>query len=184
MKAELIPTMLYGDGRAQDVGTDRALANNYNKYIDYKSAHQSPALDVFGAQGSGIGQTDIWPAFFRPLYLGSNTSSATVKRVLSVAPYFKSQTGSLAGVVVVLSAVFPQPNPSTYPLDGMNPAFTGASSRAEWTTTSTTIALGTPADLDIVKDPVHGISWLFVGTYGDCRCLGLGQLIERYRVVG
>jgi hypothetical protein len=184
-KAALFPTVepsiIYGDGCPLDVGTDRQLAVNVNEYIDRKSAHQNPILLTSPQSGFGIGDTTVNPAYCAPRWFGFNLNSATVKRVLSVAPLFQSASGSTVGVIVAIGDAPPAPSPGYSPIS--NPVFAGPFSQATWTTTSTTLQTGTPASLDIVKDLNTGLSWLYIGVYGSGRVFGLGRCIEGVRTI-
>jgi hypothetical protein len=185
-KGELLPEMLKGDGRAWDVGTDRALINSVNTYIDRKTAHQSPLL--WNAAEFGTNAGSIWaPLWMGPVFFGTEQLSSAIRRLLYIAPFMRSNTGGTAGYIrVTLSRAVPVPKP------GNNPALTGVdgirfadhySQTVEWSTTSSTYAVQAEKTLDIaVKDLNYGFAWLVIERKGTAECRGLSKFIEGVRV--
>jgi hypothetical protein len=187
MKGELIPTMLYADGRPRDVGTDRALANALNVYVDRKSAHQSPWL--VNDEASGQNSNSII-AYLRAVFFGTEHVSATVERFVTVAPWFRSSDGGSTTITVTLTDTLPTYRPGKdFSTDVWNPSFAGKYAQATWTTTSTTWTTGADATLSLgVKDLNYGFAFLIINTAADSggsyEYRGLAKCIEGIRVVG
>jgi hypothetical protein len=189
-KAELVADLTWGDGKALDVGTDAALARSINAFIDYKSAHQAPFLweNVLGP----VDETSTeWACFFfGPVYCGTEHLSSTVTRVLRVAPWFRSRTGSTGKIRVTICSVVPtQPPGGNRYLPGeqfRDAMFSDRFSQStEWSTTSTTWQTGAAVDLNLnCKDLQWGYVWLIVQGTGYVQCRGLAQLTEGARRVG
>lgn len=186
-KAELIPSMAYGDGRPQDPGFDRALIHSLNGAIDYKTAHQAPFM--YGRRNSS--STASWGVLFAgPIFLGFDGPSAVVSRSLIVAPLFENGTGNPATTAtlrVTLARLKPSDQTAVSTWSGsiyyINPTFAGESSQAEWTTTSTSTIMGADATLNIsVKDLTWGYAWLVVESKG-AACYGLAKCIEGPRTI-
>jgi hypothetical protein len=185
VKGELVPTMLYAEGRSRDVGTDRALANAINVFHDRKSAHQSPWLtrDVHTGGGSSTA------LLVRPVFFGTEHLSSTVVRSVTVAPWFRSSAGGNVSITVTLSEMLPVYAPAQdYASAVFKPSFPGRFAQATWTTTSTTWTTGADATLSLgVKDLEIGFAFLVIettaltGSLAECR--GLAKCIEGVRVV-
>jgi hypothetical protein len=180
MKGELIPTVLYADGRPRDVGTDRALANALNMFVDYKSAHQSPMLWTTGYRLDSGAMRAI------PVFFGTEHMSATVERFVTLAPFYRSSGGSSVTLTVALTDMWPTNRPSKSATADV--IFSGKYEMATWTTTSTTWATGADATLSLgVKDLNYGFAFLvmLVTTTGgsNLECRGMAKLIEGVRVV-
>jgi hypothetical protein len=179
MKGELIPTMLYADGRPRDVGTDRALANALNVYVDRKSAHQSPML--------WSNAYSIDNASFRviPLFFGTEHMSSTVERFVTIAPFYRSETNGVdITLTFSLSEMWPTYAPSK---SDTTPSFPGKYAQASWTTSSNTWSTGADATLSLsVKDPNYGFLFLVISasiTTAEAQCYGLAKCIEGVRVI-
>ena len=186
---EYIPELSYGDGRPLDVGHDRALAKNFNAYIDYKSGHNTPLIWNTAAVSGLVGTTpsgDGWITMYAGLrFFGREMCTATVTRTLTVAPLWRSRTGGSAWLRVTLSRVIPQAPPgvdvSLYSVSAFqNPAYANAFSQStEWTTSSTTWQVGADATLSLgVSDVFYGYMWLIVEGAGDAESYGLVKCIE------
>jgi len=187
-QGEYLPNICYGDGRPYDPAHDDGLINTINAYQDRKSAHQSPFLWNTVATAQDI---DTNTLFAGPIFLGMDLLSGVVSRTLTVAPFFRSETGASASVRVTLSRVKPQTLiASTSAFPGLNsfkdPAYKDAYSQtAWWTTTSTTWQTGSDATLTVdVKDSATGIVWLVIEGKGKAECRGLAKCIEGIRTVG
>jgi len=187
-QGEYLPNICYGDGRPYDPAHDDGLINTINAYQDRKSAHQSPFLWNTVATAQDI---DTNTLFAGPIFLGMDLLSGVVSRTLTVAPFFRSETGASASVRVTLSRVKPQTLiASTSAFPGLNsfkdPAYKDAYSQtAWWTTTSTTWQTGSDATLTVdVKDSATGIVWLVIEGKGKAECRGLAKCIEGSRRVG
>lgn len=178
MKGELIPTILYADGRPRDVGTDRALANALNVYIDRKSAHQSP---IFWSNAYSIDNADFRAI---PLFFGTEHLSSSVERFVTIAPFMRSATG---GVDVTLTFTLTDSWPSYPPAKSSGgPSFNGKYAQASWTTSSNTWAMGADQTLSLgVKDADLGFAFLIISstiTTAEAQCYGF-KCIEGVRVV-
>ena len=185
---EFVPNLCYGDGRPYDVGHERSIAKTLNAFIDYKSAHQAPALST-QVQGNWSEAGTQWVTmFFGPEFFGTEHLDSSVSRVLKVAPWFRSRTGGTAKVRITIMASAPTGNDGGGFLPGeqfSNPIVTDRYSRsAEWTTTSTTWQQGAAVDLSLgVKDIFFGFVYVLVEGYGFVECRGPSQLSEGPRVV-
>jgi len=188
--AENIPDQSYGDGVAYDVGTEAAIANTINAFIDYKSAHQAPFL------GSTIGPVDnassTWATFhFFPMWLGTEHLSTSVTRTLTVAPFFRSSSGGSTGKIrVAVLRSIPALSLSEGFLPGetfRDPVFGDAfdiSDSTTWVTTSTTWQTGTTQTLSLdVKDISFGMVYVLVQGTGYAQCRGLAICHESPRQV-
>jgi hypothetical protein len=184
-QGEIIPEMLFGDGRAWDVGTDRALINSYTRYLDGKSCKQNPIM--WTQSEFGTSNPTYVVCWMGPVFFGTEQLSSTIRRVLRIAPLMRSNTGGTTGYIrATLSRIPPQPAPAISPslqaTAGVR--FLDHYSQAEWTTTSSTYALGTEAELEIgVKDQTTGIAWLVIERKGTAEVRGIGKFIESERVV-
>lgn len=179
-KAEYVADITYGDGKAMDVGTERALSTTLNNYHDYKSAHQCPVL--FNGVAAGGGITYWFPVCSMIVFYGTEMVGATVYRTVTVAPFFRSATGVSASMRATLSRVRPVDVPGEWGLQYENPRFTDLYSTATWTTTSTTWATGSDATLSLgVKDPWRGVCWLVLEVTGQVETRGLAKCIEGAR---
>ena len=186
-------TLLAGDGRAQDCGTDANLASNANILIDYKTAHQGAFLSSEFSSAGLTGQSnDTWLTLFAfPMFFGTEHLTSTVGRVLTVAPFFRSGTGGVsAWVRVTICRAKPMLSPSTDEGDPSggpygDPIFPSEFSRTtEWTTTSATWGEGAETTLDLsVKDLSFGYCWILVEGAGAADCRGLAKCIEGPRTV-
>jgi hypothetical protein len=184
-KGELIPEMLYGDGRAWDVGTDRALIIASNQFIDRKSAHQSPLL--WNAPEFGSSNPTYVPVFMGPVFFGTEQLSAAIARVLTLAPFMRSNTGGTTGYIrATLSRSLPvaQPGgtPSLQATAGVR--FVDHFVQFEWTTTSSTYAEQAATTLSLgVKEQTYGYAWLIVERKGTAEIRGFSKFIEGVRTL-
>lgn len=188
--AEFVPDLSYGDGRPWDVGHDAAIAKTANALIDYKTAHQAPALWTSVRASVFAGTDPTWVTlFFGPMFVGSDIPSSTVTRSLTVAPFFRSNTaGNTAKVRVTIMERPPTMsiNPGFLPGECFkNSVINSRYSRtAVWTTTSTTWQTGTDKTLSLsVKDLNYGFIWVLVEGTGYVECRGLAKCIEGSRVI-
>lgn len=184
-KGELIPEMLYGDGRAWDVGTDRALISSSNQFIDRKSAHQSPLL--WNNPEFGTSNPTYVPAWMGPVFFGTEQLSTSIYRLLTLAPFMRSNTGGTTGFIrATLSRTLPTAQPGGTPsLQNTNGVrFTDQFSQAEWSTSSSTYSTLTAATLEVaVKDMTYGYAWLVIERKGPAELRGFGKWIEGVRLV-
>lgn len=191
--ARFLPQVAYGDGRPVDPGHDHGLAFTGNALIDYKTAHQSPFLVGPSSPVGTAGSTEWELLFIRRVPLGTEHLSSTVRRQLTVAPRYKSATGASVSVRVSIGRNMPTEVPGQAVGSGLflttgyvNPTFSGEFSRtAAWTTSSTTMAVGAEATLDLnCKDLSFGFVYLIVEVKGDMICSGLAKCHEGPRLVG
>lgn len=188
-KAELVPTLAYGDGRAMDAGIDKTLAITANALIDYKSAHQVLTLSESAGTGAGFAGFDTtyhWQILFlMPVFFGTEHLSATVTRLLTVAPQWKSAGGTNSWLRITLSRQLPVAGPSLgFGTAYWDPLFTGEFSQVTYgPVTSTTYQIGADATLSLgVKDLQFGFAWLVIEGAGDAECRGLAKCLEGPRV--
>lgn len=186
-KAELIPTVAYGDGRPQDPGYDRAIIHGLNGAIDHKTAYQSPCLWSYTPQKAGMGiDQSVWAVLFcGPIFLGFSHYSTVITRSLTVAPYYRSTGDVLHGPGIIrctLSRMKPQDQvaqfPGYYPGGAYsNPAYSAEYSQtATWQSASTTWQVGEDKTLSIgAKDLQWGYAWLVVEGTSEAECRGLAK---------
>lgn len=179
MKGELIPTVMYAEGRPRDVGTDRALANALNVFVDRKSARNTPWLTRAGI----VGEDAVFR--IRPIFFGTEHLSATVERFVTIAPWIRSSTGGTATFTARLLENWPTDPPA---FAAWTPSFIGKYSEvATWSTTSTTWAIGDDATLSLgVKQLALGYAFLLLECAGLGNCMefrGLSKCIEGVRIV-
>jgi hypothetical protein len=184
-RAELVPTLAYGDGRAMDAGIDKAIAITANAYIDYKSAHQSITISGVtpSANLSGSG-TSFWRVlYWTPIFVGTEHCSATITRSLTVAPRWRSSDGTNAWLRITISRQPPVSGPAVVGigLAFLDPMFTGDFSQVQYgPITSTTYQIGADATLSLgVKDLQFGYAWLIIEGAGAAVCQdGLAKCLE------
>jgi hypothetical protein len=186
-KGELIPEMLYGSGRPWDVGTDRALINSVNQYLDRKSAHQSPLL--WNQPEFGTSNPTYVPVWMGPVFFGTEQLSTAIYRLLTIAPFMRSNTAGLTGYIrATLSRSIPtaQPGgtPSLQATAGVRFVDHYSQVATEWSTSSATYAVMPDRTLEIaVKDMTYGYAWLVIERKGPAEIRGLSKFIEGVRVV-
>jgi hypothetical protein len=173
--AELHATSAYGDGVPRDTGYERGLVRTLNALIDYKTAHQSPALSNTILENTTYSSGGGWQlqGFF-PLALNSDRYPIHVTRSLRVAPWFRSSTGASAKLRVTVSAS-PISTSNTSKNDVTIP---GPSVSQEWTTTSTTWGTGTEQTLELTFKPLSGIVWVYVECSLHCQTRLLAECTE------
>jgi hypothetical protein len=161
-----------------DVGVDRVLAITANQLLDYKTAHQSITLSNVAGQSAGFagsGVDDDWQILFMtPIFLGQEHLTASVTRALTVAPLWRSATGSNAWLRITLSRQLPVAGPGEvyFGTSWWNPVFAGEFSQVQYgPVTSTTYQIGADAALSLgVKNLGIGYAWLVVEGAGDAQC--------------
>lgn len=187
--AEFIPDVAYGDGRPYDVGIEHAIARTLNAWHDGKSLHQSPSMNTSSLVAGSIAATDWELMYIRPLFLGTEHLTSTIRRVLTVAPRFKSNSGASVSVRVSIGRVMPTEAPGIdtgYGTGYQNPSFASEYSQTtSWTTSSTTEALGADKTLEINCKDIHfGYVYLVIESKGDALVRGLAKCREGAREVG
>lgn len=172
MKAELISTALYAEGRPRDVGTDRALANNLNVYQDQKSAKNHTLFWSSAFSGDDTGFRAI------PLFFGTESASSTIVRDVTVRPFIRSTTGATATFIITLTDTWPSYAPGAgYSTTVWTPNFSGKYSQATWSTTNTTFFTGDPQTLSLgVRDLIFGFAFLVIEANGGTFGAGIAQM--------
>lgn len=180
---EFVASLLYGDGKAYDLATERKIANMVNAFIDYKSAHECPV--ILDAWPQPILTTADWGmAAIIPVFFGTEQLTNSVTRTLTVAPWFRSHNGSTAQVRVTLSRSRP-----VGPVGGsdsiVNKAyFKEQFSQATWSTSSTSWTQGADTNLSLgVKDLQLGIAYLVAEIKGPCNFHAFAKMHENIRTV-
>jgi hypothetical protein len=180
-KAELIPTMTAGDGRALDVGTDRAITTSVTQYIDRKSRHQSPVL--WGTEGAFAAGTST-VIMCGLVFLGTDHSTATITRGLTVAPYMRVNSGGTGTLKVTISR-FPPIGGAGFDAGTLtdNARFIEAFDQYEWSTTSSTGEIGADHVFNLsVKDHELGYVWVTIEGQ-NIKTRGLAKFVEGPRVL-
>lgn len=170
-RAELMPTLAYGDGKARDTGHETGLIRAINQAIDYKTAHQMPAVDKIESYSSGT----YTLSHIQMIYVGPQAPTF-VSRSLSVAPMMRSTSGATATVRVTLSPAIPT---DTSLADIILPA---GSVSATFTTTSTTYVTSTAQDLNLSALGYSGVGFLLVELSSVAACRGVAKCLEGVRV--
>jgi hypothetical protein len=193
-KAELVPTISYGDGRPEDVGHSRAICNALDQYIDRKSAKNCGLMmagtDRALAGLSGIGNT-VWATLFvYPVFFGTEGLGTAISRPLTVSPFFRSATGGVdAWIRVTITDQLPTMFPAVAegaPTAGAygDPMMPGRFSQSTtWTTTSNTWQTGADYELNLVKGTHFGVAYIIVEGAGAADCRGLSVCHEEPREV-
>ena len=169
-RAELVPTVAYGDGKARDTGNERALIRCINQAIDYKTAHQSPTLARTVVSSGGT----WFLAFMRPVYVGMQVPGL-VTRTLSVAPQMRSSDGGTASIRITLAPSRPTGTSLQDILLPIN------SVSATFTTTSGTMTTPTAQGLLTSAVPLSGMAYLLVELSGNAECFGIAKCLESVR---
>lgn len=185
-RAEYVATLAYGDGRPWDPAFDAAMIRTSNCFGDRGSAHQNPVLnDVGGGDG-----TSTWRAVFASVvFFGFEMTGETVTRSLTVAPFFRSSTGVESSVRVTLCRAVPM-RPADGSVDQVSTVYRDSvfgphsSQTTEWSTTSTTWAVGEDKTLSIAVQDLHfGTCWLVIEANEDAEVRGLSKCLEGIREV-
>lgn len=170
-RAELMPTLAYGDGKARDTGHETGLIRAINQAIDYKTAHQMPAVDKVESYSSGT----FTLSHIQMIYVGPQAPTF-VSRSLSVAPMMRSTSGATATVRITLSIAMPTDSTRE---DIILPS---GSVSATFTTTSTTYTTPTAQDLNLSATGYSGIAFLIVELSSVAECRGIAKCLEGVRV--
>lgn len=172
-KVELPANLVVGDGKPCDVATDFHLANAINQFYNYKSAVQTPLLwrEYALTSSSSLSPPDTTYRIIAlgQVFFGLDIYGAAVSRSVTLAPFFRSNVAApnTGAIRVRLSAQLPFPvsgEPSTID-SGVTEVQTieGANSSAEWSTQSTTYAIGEEKTLTLgAGDLFWGTAWLIV----------------------
>lgn len=170
--AELVADACYGDGKPLDCGHEFALLHLGLLLEDYRTAHTIPVLLDAASAGAGTWSGYQLVAFW-PVHLGYDPEFA-FDRQISVAPMFRSSTGSSASVRITVIREPPEDGTLTVLTDVAIPF--SASSQV-FTTTSTTFAIPTAALVASVKNN-DGVAWVMVECTQDAEVWGLSQFDE------
>jgi hypothetical protein len=186
MPVELIPDAAWGDGKPLDVGHEFALWQSAHVLEDYRTARHAPILfeTAFGPSGWSSPFTYKLVAFW-PVHLSNEIFE---KRLIAVAPMFRSTTGASASVRVSLC---PQP-PISSRVDTNNASMFDVErpstySEATFTTTSTTLAIPTEQFLqESVKLSFNtttslGLAWVWIEITEFCEIRGLARFDQGAR---
>lgn len=175
---ELIPADAYADGKARDVGYDRAMCRLLNNLHDHKTRHVGPVLantvmtNTTYSTGGGYRMLALQPVFLTKERAGANN-----QRAIKVAPWFRSSDGTS---VTIRVSLITQPPIGTSVNDVTLPGFY---QQATWTTSSTTWQQGAETSLTCgVKQPNAGIGYLVLEGTIKSETRGLGQMNETERI--
>jgi hypothetical protein len=171
---DLPPDITFGDAVGLDVATQVSINRLINNLIDYKTAHFEEWLtngEIAPVKLTGSAVYELIEC--RPINLTGDNLLSTPKRVLTVAPFFRSSDGTSASVRVTLVKQPPGDNTTSDVTRG------GVLAEAIFTTTTTTYATATPATLNIgaLKD-LSGNAFLLVELTLKARFRGLAQAQE------
>lgn len=183
-KAELLPNLSYGDGKPLDVGHDKALANTLNILYDYKTAIQNPFLWAELTTDSTTGGSNYYVVWAGMVFLGFTHYGSSMTRSVTLAPFFRSSNGASGSIRATLSRGCPMPGPGAEWGLSSPPRYPDAFSQAEWTTTSTSYAVGSDATLSCAAKDLHsGMAWLIIEKKGSAQMRGFAKFIQGPRVV-
>jgi hypothetical protein len=170
---ERLVTQSYGDGKAFDVGNDRALARLIGNLADHKTRHNKSTLSATVATNTTFAGYRL--LMCKPVYLTTEQGTAHTARYLKIAPWFRSATGASVTIRVTLASKLP----SGSLLDGVT--MNGIYYQQTWTTSSTTWQQGTPTTYnESIK--VGGIAFLLIEGTQNAETRGSGACYETERV--
>jgi hypothetical protein len=191
-KAIFHSSVMDGDGKSRDAGTDADLANTINMFIDRKSAHQNPFFAAVDPGSAAIGvntNTGGWSAcWFTPIFCGTDRLGVGVMRYLTLAPMAKMPGAGTGSIRVTLSRSFPQVGSGYSASVGgsglANTRFGDIVSQKTWTVSSTTLSTLTDQSMKLnVKGLMTGIIWLTVEIKDSAGFYGFGKYIEGPRTL-
>lgn len=176
----LVPTLVAGDGRAYDVGHDRQIVDNINNIIDYKTSHQAPCLWNEYADDTS-NSADYYTLWMGVVFLGTEHMTASVKRQITIAPWFRSSSGGNTGYIRVTLSDKPPVSSSTTGGDTLvdGARFVGNYVQAEWSTTSSTWTTGAETAVDLnCKNIFFGYVFVVIEKKGYGQTRGLAKFSE------
>lgn len=178
---ELPPNAVSDDGQSRDVAHDLALARLLENMHDYKLTVQAPQLLSTVATNVGTSPPTYRCVLIQPIYLTSAQLATSVRRELTVAPFFRAGAGAGGGSVNVRISLCRRP-PSGDTFDEVVDRGQDYV-EATWSTTSTTWATGAAAVLDIgsVK-PGDGVCWLLLELGPQAESRGIARCSEGPRI--
>ncbi len=186
-KAEFIPACAYGNGRAMDVGHERALARTLNALIDYKTAHQSPMLAT-GILGYPVPNgADYLVVSLSPIFLGLEQCANPPWRWLTVAPMVRWVQGLAGSVRVTFSRTKPTLVPGAALSTGYQAVmFNDAFSQATWDAGLDAVGPQTyrilaEQKLNLLAKDGLGMGWLVVAIQGAGFFYGFNKCSEGAR---
>lgn len=100
---ELVATLASGDGKPYDAGTDLILARNANWLQNHGTRHHTPFLTKDIAAYT-IGTANYGLICYSPIFIGGGRLQGGARRMLAVAPWFRSATGAAVSLRVTLMA--------------------------------------------------------------------------------
>lgn len=166
----------FGDGVPLSSSFVRAQSRMANNLINYKTAPHSPYL-IRGGTGTIVSSATattyvaIWTF---PYYIGNENWSGSSKRVLNIAPMFRSGLGGTTVNVRVTSAANP-PNGEDSSWTDTN--WRGPKNQVTFSSSSETYAVATAQELDVVRaegDPEY--TWITMEGGNLSQTLGLAEL--------
>jgi len=188
-KAAFIADLHIADGRSASTYLHKELRRLVDNFIDYKSAHSAPFLSENASQ-AGLA-VDPWSILWAgPVFFGTEHLTSTVKRTLTVAPFWRSNGGGLPSklrITLVRSrptiATGQNPSPGSAYYDTRWDSDVYATS-AEYSTSSTTWTTDADRTFDLsgIKD-TEGMLWLIMEGQGSAQCRGPAKWIEGIRTV-
>lgn len=171
---ERLVTQAYGDGRAFDVGNDRALARLIGNLADHKTRHVKPTLSATVAANTTFAGYRL--LMCKPVYLTTEKGTAHTARYLKIAPWFRSATGASVTIRITLASKLP----SGALLDGVT--FNGVYYQATWTTSSTVWQQGAVTTFPETVKGGDGIAFLLVEGTQNAETRGPGACFDTERV--
>ena len=169
------PTAAYGDGVALDTGHATDLARGINFLVSYGTAPQQPAqVEVCSYGGAGTWRL----VYLEPVMLGVQLTTATLTRLLYVAPTIASATGAAVSVRVTLAQRPPRAaDPTLRTRDDVTRLQPYRSTT--FNTSSTTYVTASAVGLDISHCGIGpnlqgGIGWLYVELGANALFRGFG----------
>lgn len=171
---ELPPNAAYGDGVGRDTGHEFGLIRLLNNLYQYKTCISSPLLSDVELNTALWGTTATYKLVQAcPIFLTHEVLLNSAYRNLSVAPHFKSASGSSSVRVSLCKS--PPLDTDMFDVDRGT-----VYSEVTFTTSSTTYATPTAQDLDmtLVKNGLTGCAWLIVECTENARTWGLAHVQE------
>ncbi len=165
------------DGRPRDTGYERGAIRLLNRLCDSKTAHQSPMLSntvlTNTTYSAGSSQQLLSVS---PIFLTRESYSASVTRLLTIAPFFRSSDGTRVLVRVTLCTDLPTDS-TINDVTRLTPF-----ADATWSTTSTTWQTGNDVSIPMTsKHQQLGLAWILIEGTIKCETRGLAKCIETVR---
>lgn len=163
----------FGDGEPLSASFVRDQIRMANNLTNYKTAPHSPFMKTgVGVITSPLVTGNYVVVWTIPCLIGNENWTGGRKRVLNVAPYYKSGGGT-AKVRITSSANPPKGDDSTWE----DTTWQGPKNQIEFTKTSTAYGIDTAQELDVVRaEGMPEFTWITVEGSDVTQILGIAEL--------